>query len=507
MLSLFPPVPLPPALLPPFANLLFPPAQAQGGGDYDSGSLVLSVGAEVEGLDESFGGESLTIFSQEINPDITGGGAADDQIAELRYRDREVNVLASARLRGRTAYDGPLRAYFDVDAKAGDDRFSFSADATATAREGRLAGLHLRNLVMFDREQDGSHSVQDLCYLRLRRPLGASPWHVAVRGALDFSRAKGASADGDTLLTDWYDYLDYEKGGLRLELGRTGLSNTSLSAGVARKWTHSSGLGDYAEYRLSAQQGWFWDRGMLDGELTYERRAYRDEDSSIPSFHELGLFLYWFGQSAPSGWRCRLTATAIDYDERGGDLEEELGEDLIGIFGDDNVDVDIELLWRTYLLGGSILGGSLTDGSLTSARQKLLSTVEVSVGPTAELNRYEEGDGDGAAVGGRLEAALRGGSGRGDWWLEAGCEVGWHDYRADGAASELSFDGLTLSLSQTDFTYLEASLICGAALPWALEAEGYFSLDQEWHTASEDNARLLSFSLALRHRFRLAGLD
>ena len=202
-----------------------------------------------------------------------------------------------------------------------------------------------------------------------------------------------------------------------------------------------------------------------------------------------------------------MTATAIDYDEQGGDLEEELGEDLIGIFGDDNVDVDIELLWRTYLLGGSLVGGSLVGGSPTSARQKFLSTVEVSVGPTAELNRYEEGDGDGTAVGGRFEAALRGGSGGGDWWIEAGCEVGWHDYRADGAASEFSFDGLTLSLSQTDFTYLEASLICGAALPLALEAEGYFSLDQEWHTAAEDNARLLSFSVALRHRFRLAGLD
>ena len=85
--------------------------------------------------------------------------------------------------------------------------------------------------------------------------------------------------------------------------------------------------------------------------------------------------------------------------------------------------------------------------------------------------------------------------------------MGRHDYRNEGGGSSLSFGDLTLSLSQTDFTYLEASLILGAKLPHGVEIEGFFMLDQEWHTSPQDNARLLSLRVAARRGFRLMGVD
>jgi hypothetical protein len=471
-------------------------ARAQGVGG--SARLVLSLGAELEGLDESFGGESLTVFPSSTSPDITGGGAIDDQLSGLRYRDRETGLLGTLRLRGQTAYERPLHAYFDVDAKAGEGRFSVSADATAAGRTGAWAGLNVHNLLMFDREQDGAQSVQDLLYLRWRRALGEGPWYLALRSTLDLSRAEGAGGERDTLLTDWYEYLDYEKGGVRLELGRTGLSSTVVSAGAARKWTHASGVGDYQEYTLQAEQGRFWERGMLDCDLLLQHRAYEEDGASLPSFSELAFTSYWFGQSEPSSWRCRLMVTGTLYDVEAAQAPgDSLVDDLFSVFNDDKIQIDAELLWRTYLVGGL----------LSMTREGLVSACEVGLGPAFKLNRYRHAVGDGSGVGAHLECALRGALGGASWWWEASCEVGRHDYRNEGDGSSLSFGDLTLSLSQTDFTYLEASLILGAKLPHGVEIEGFFMLDQEWHTSPQDNARLLSFRVAVRRGFRLMGVD
>ena len=62
-----------------------------------------------------------------------------------------------------------------------------------------------------------------------------------------------------------------------------------------------------------------------------------------------------------------------------------------------------------------------------------------------------------------------------------------------------------MSLSQSDYAYLGISVLGGGTLPFSLEWEGYFSVDREWHTAEEDNAHLLSFSLALKRRWVLSG--
>ncbi len=470
--------------------LLGSPAQGSEIGGQD-GSLILATGVELEGLDESFGGEFLGLLSDGNSSDIGGDGTVDDQISGLRYRDRESSLLAVAELRGYTSSRSSLNGLIDLEAKVGEKRRSLTAETTASGREGSWSKLSVRNLLMVDEEQDGATSLQDLLYLRLKQSLGQSDWQLAFRGTLDFSRAEGSEGDADSVLTDWYDYLDYEKAGLRIEVSRWGLSNSALAVKGARKWSHGASLGDYTEVGLSAEQGWFRESGMLNLDAEVERRSYKEEGGTLPSFYEASFSGYWFGQVNPRGWQAKLLISGTDYDEP--DTTSSL--DGFSVFNDDVIEVEAELMWRTYLVGGL----------LADRRGALFGEVELGIGPAAKLRRYNHATGDGQGAGGRLEAAVRGELAGDRWWLEAGCELGRYDYRASGDSTQLAFEDLTLSLAQSDYTYLELSLICGGRLPYALEWEGYGSIDQEWHSAADDNARLISFSLALRRRFDLLG--
>ena len=87
--------------------------------------------------------------------------------------------------------------------------------------------------------------------------------------------------------------------------------------------------------------------------------------------------------------------------------------------------------------------------------------------------------------------------------MEVSLEAGRRDYRAAGDNDRVSFEGFSLSLSQTDYTYGRLSWIGGGDLPAAFSWEGYVSFDQEWHTNEADDARLVSFSLALKRRLTL----
>jgi len=64
------------------------------------------------------------------------------------------------------------------------------------------------------------------------------------------------------------------------------------------------------------------------------------------------------------------------------------------------------------------------------------------------------------------------------------------------ATGSLVFDagGLSFSFAQTDYDFLELSLIGGGRLPGSLEWQLHAFLDRELHSAGEDDARLSSIT-------------
>jgi len=463
-----------------------------------AGRVILITGCTLDGLDESFGHESLVSLSAAGDAQAETAPTGSDTLAvpAIRFADRTTAWMGLLGLQAQTSARATLDASASFQSRIGDQRADVAAEVQVSPRRGPGRTLMVRNLLLWDRADDGTTSRQNLLYLRWRPPLATRGWRLRVGATLDVSRSEdadialepGAGVTADSTLR--LNYLNYERLGLRLELSRRGPFGSSLAVDLGRKSVRRGGSGSYSSGTLSANHTWFHPRGLLDLDLGVLRRDYDDPTAALGSAWESELRVRWLGTG--EGWRidAELRAQATLRDDLAS-LDEDA---LLGFTGD-------QLIVRSETLLRRLLAGVPERASGRGPAWEW----DAGVGPVAQLIRTRGGDGDAAALGARVETELRDLQGRGNWWVDGSVEVGWRAYRDQRLDHRLAFEGFTLSLAQTDYRYCQLAIIGGGDLPWSLAWEAYASLDQEWHTIAEDDARLLSFSLTLKRLWALFG--
>jgi hypothetical protein len=463
------------------------------------GEISLAVGCEVEGLQESFGGESLGSLVLDTNAFVSTGQTLDVQLESLRLKERQTVPLGLLEIRARSSPRAPLEANLDLEGKAGRDRRALAAEFAAAARAGPLQDLSLRNLFYWDRDDEGARTSQDLLYLNWRPRLSAGGWRLRLRGALDLSHtdesyleipSETTEAGGsDTTAATWLGFLNYRKLGLRIELARPGLTSHSLAVDLSQKWVAEEGSGCYQAAALLLNQNWFYPGGMLDIDADLRRRYYNKPTSVLSSFWEGELRGRWMADRRVLQFESDLTLNGILHDRSA------TTDEALGTLEGDRLRISAALLAHRVLTGGTF----------AAEEGRVLDELRIGAGPTGELLLFKDAEGDARALGGRIEVSARGGArGRSAWWLECSCEAGRRNYRRGDQATRLILEGYSLSLAQSDYTYAMVSVLGGGALPLAFEWEGYLSLDQEWHEVADDDAKLVSFSLALKRRWSRA---
>jgi hypothetical protein len=87
------------------------------------------------------------------------------------------------------------------------------------------------------------------------------------------------------------------------------------------------------------------------------------------------------------------------------------------------------------------------------------------------------------------------------FWFDLDLGAGRREYRNGAGSQGLVFEGLNLSLSSSDYTYLRASLLLDWVPMTRIRAEALAQWEQELHDRSEDDFRLLIFNVSLTYRF------
>ncbi len=451
--------------------------------------VVISTGCEVEGLDESFGPESLSPLTSAPPPtEETPGTVADTtDLVAVRFAERQTAPRVLLGLTASTASTSSVNANLRVESRTGEEQVDVTAEVHGALRRGAWRTFSVRDLFLWEKNGDEITTGQNLLSLRWRQPGGTGRWRLGLSGTLDVSRSddadlviepSGSSSPDSTLRLN---YLNHERYDMRVELWQPGLHGTTLAVRVARKDTDALG-GSYTAGSAEAHRTWFLAAGLLDADLDIERRGYDDEGSALGSHWESELSTRWLGESRGHRLDAHLQLLATLQDEPAAD-----GEDFL-VLADDQITARLATLVYPGSAGGF---GAPRQGAGAWAW-------EWGAGPTGELIRTRSCDGDAAALGLRLEGALRRAREDLPLWIDGSAEFGWRVYRNRGVGSRLAYEGFRLSLAQSDCSYAQASLVAGGSLPWSLAWEAYVSFDQEWHALSEDDARLFSFSVALQ---------
>jgi len=441
-------------------------------------------GIQFDGRRESFGFASI-FGSDEVVVQGDSLGA--------RFRERRLEALAVAGLSLRPSTSAGADG-LDLEARAGTTRRSFSLDG-AIAR----SGLTVRNRVLADDEEqsDGSlRSAQNLLHLTWSSPADRT-WRPTLRGAFDLSWAD-AGANDDSIAAVGARYLRYQRASLGVGLlHQNHRRETRFIVDLGRKWTGREARGAYESLAFEARRSALGPTGSLDLEVRAERRRYLDQPDDpagggLISYRELVADSRWLRGGAVWGLEAsgRLFGTLYDGDAAVADTSE------TGVFAALAADrLELEMEWLVRRTFG---GDPLRD---TSEERRGLVTFEPAVGLAGEQLWVRDGAGEYHALGARLESTLRGGTGLGQAWLEIAAEAGRRDYRGDDGALNFDFEGLSLSLAQSDYAYLSGSLIGGGSLGRGFEWQLLASLDSEWHDRTADDALLFSLDLTLLRRW------
>jgi hypothetical protein len=440
-------------------------------------------GLELDGRRESFGFASL--FD-------AGGIAVEGDSAAVRYRERELEVLALAGLSLRPS--GLARSNgIELEARAGPTRRSLTLDGAFAE-----AGLTARNRFLADEDEgdDGTlRSAQNLLQMTWSPPSGSS-WRPALRGACDLSWA-GAGANRDTLATVNAEYLRYRRASAGLGVLHGAYGEGRLFLDVSRKWADREARGAYESFTLAAQQSTVSLTGGLDLELRAERRRYLDGvpdtlDGALTSYREAEAYARWRRTGARWGWEAGARVTGLLYD--GNPVAPDTSDAAaLAALTADRVQLETTCMARRPLIGDPL--------DVLSAAAAGRVTLECALGLVGDQLWVRESTGEYHALGVRLESTLRGGPGWGEAWLDIAVEGGRRDYRDDRDALGFDFEGLSLSLTQSDYGYLSGSLIGGGRIAYGIEWQLYAALDSEWHAVSADDARLFSLDLTLLKRW------
>jgi hypothetical protein len=481
--------------------------------------IVWTAGAEVDALRQAFGFASLFNAGE--------GGLGEVTPEGTRYREREAEVLGLLGVQWEAPAPHRWSANAGLQARAGERRRALSLSGETACNAGALRGLRVRELFLWDDEapadsgkdlsSDGLASAQNLLQFRWN-PCGAGRGRdVALRGALDISRADAGAAARDSGLASYADYLDYTRVSLGVGLVSSGLSGSEIFVDVSRKQSTSRVQSDYEALTVAWARTVYGLRGGLDLEVRGERRRYEARSvaadsldspdslgtasSALRSYYETEFYARWTREWSHLDLETHARVTGSLYDR--------LADD--GAAADDSLawtlPVDAAYADRVRLEGTLLLGRSLvrddafdspdpiTDAPRSAPRS--LESLRVAAGLTTDLLWVDSGAGDARGLGGRAEVHLRAGRRLGEAWLELGAEVGRRVY--PGRQGTLVFDvgETTFSLTQTDYAYAELSLVGGGRLPFGFAWEVSAFGDRESHTRSEDDVELFSVRAAL----------
>ncbi|MEZ4651277.1 MAG: hypothetical protein R3E97_21295 [Candidatus Eisenbacteria bacterium] len=86
-------------------------------------------------------------------------------------------------------------------------------------------------------------------------------------------------------------------------------------------------------------------------------------------------------------------------------------------------------------------------------------------------------------------------------WLDLSVDLGRRDYVRAGSSTDLVFEGFDFSLSGSDYTFLELSVLGEVGLPGALSFEVFGQYEDQWHDESADDFRLWILTASLTRKF------
>ncbi len=447
--------------------VLAPPSGAS-----DSTGWVFSgrYGVEVDGLVERFGSDS--VIDGRLDPASPGNdpGTIEDALLSTRYRSGTARAagLAELSVERRSGWwisgRGLLRAM--------RSRTRGSLDIAAGIRTA-IGELHAENRFHAQGGSEGSGAgLQDLVSVSLRR--------MNLPGGLTLGlRALGErSWAGEDSLRVLYDYRLFRPS---VELGRRSRYTGDLTArtGVGRKWTRRDARGAYDGAWVEAEWmrwiGFANHAGLL---VRHESRSYARSDSLTPS-HRESRIEGRMEVSAP--WRLRTSLhprwsrTLYEFDSQ--------------VFQDNRsgeVLLRMEASLRDLAGRGDVLPGPEPDWN-------------VSLGSRLGIRRSDRRhDSDYMSAGG-LFGLSRDAGGR--FWFDLTGEAGRRVYRVSGGSRNLVFEGLNISLSGTDYTYLNGTFIAETRLGAGFRCDIFGMYDQEFHVEPADDFALWSFNVSLTRVF------
>jgi len=468
--------------------------------------LSISTGTEFEAIDQSYG------FETWFDPTESIDWSAEAQLETLRNEDREREVLAVASIAWRPVIAALRNPAVELEGRWSESRRVMTVGGEATSAAFGASGWSLRQHLFIEEEEEVGErltSGEELLYLQWRRELQRDSWSLALRSTVDLSWSDASSSEPDSLSELYAYFLDYQKLSLGVGLFSRGLSSASLYFDLTRKWSSGEGSA-YTAGALDFYRDWFGSSGFCTLGLRVERRVYEAAGDSLAGYSS-GLRPYWEGEwvgrwsSGGEGAQVetdlRLTGTA--YDEYSSAAEESVTVDLddLGSIDTDRLRLEFELLAARDLLPLLRAPREPFGGEDAWIESPWLESLRYGAGLAIDRLWLAEGAGEFTALGARFELSARCGRLLGGAWLELALESGYRNYRGDGDALALDLAGLSFSFAQSDYAYVEASLVGGGRLPAGFEWEGYAFLDTEIHTGLEDDAHLLAVTIALTRRW------
>lgn len=440
----------------------------------DSAGAVWSVsgryGVELDGLVERFGSDS--VIDARLDPASPGDdpGTIEDVLLSTRYRGG--SAAAAGLLELDVSRQGDWWIGCRSSVLASSSRTRARMDLTGGSRTA-IGEVQVENRL---HAQGGSESsgagVQDVASVALRG--------VRLPGGVTLGlRALGErSWAGEDSLRGLYDYRVFRPSA---EIGRrhAGAGDLALRAGFNRKWTFRNARGAFDGPWAEAEWGrWFGfshHAGLL---IRDESRVYARSDSLTPSFQETRVE----GRlEVSSPWRLR-TSVLPRWSRTSYQVESEIFRD----HWSGEVLVRCEAALQDIARGGDIVPGNDPGWN-------------VSLGSRLAMRLSDRRhDSDHRSAGGVIGLSRDAG---GRFWVDLAGEAGRRVHRVSGGSRSLVFEGLSISLSGTDYTYVNATVLAEALLGAGIRCELFGMYDQEFHSEAADDFALWSFNVSLTRAF------
>jgi hypothetical protein len=401
--------------------------------------LQLELGMEGESVRETYSVPDTLADTVRVEPNVP----IEEQLASVRFREQDTygSGLLRVRLRGSgSRWRTHLQSLFT--ANAGRMEVTANGEVELRSRAGRWTWEEaLYAQWGASTRQDG---YQNTLGFKWTSPRWGGGWQLRARGIWESSQSWGDS------LTEIFDY-ERLRGGLRVAKRWSWNHEAYAEVTLGRKWVAGEGSGSYR----NAQWEMGWD-GTLGGtwsasvDYLGERRDYLERLSVADSYwdHALEVRVRRTGRLEWEGrWGWRQT----DYDSTG------------TIFFDQRE-------WSGLLLASRAVGRSW----------------RVGLGPGGEWLQELGDAASGSYVAGYAQLELSREPLEGSW-LHVTFRVGRRDYAEEAPSQFIIFEGYSLSLARSDFTFYSLSVLGEILLPWRLTLEAYLQVDRERHERPEDD--------------------